>query len=307
MTNSILVNANSGNIAEYLAQYILSKIGIATPVQRQADIGIDFHCALARKTDNRKFFTYHSSFAVQVGTTRKRFRYGTKRGKRVKNPTFKPYELDWLFSQKIPLFVGVVDQKKLEMSLYSTGPMWIARYQYGHVGEINLQPNQCHNPVEDIQSDEILAEGFGDRRCYNIPLFQPIAKLSLTQPGKDIGAASLALEVSIYMESMNLLYRDMGVHYAKWQPNVAPNTITWESKFSEYYAYSPQAGKNVDRQIQGLFPTVYTLAKNLQAQGNIEGLKKISSVFHLVPDSIIPDYLKKDVEAFRKLLDNGVR
>src|SRR5438105_2822095 len=82
---------HEGSRGEYLAQYFLTALGVSAPVIRQEDIGIDFHCALARE-ENKKL-TFHSPFMVQHGAANsKDFTYGGyKKGK------WRNDQIDWLF------------------------------------------------------------------------------------------------------------------------------------------------------------------------------------------------------------------
>ena len=124
-----------GNRSEYLAQYFLSALGVSVPVLRQEDIGADFYCALAKEDDRR--LTFHSPFAVQVGSAESKvFRFGgfDARGK------WRRAAIEWLFSQEIPLFLGMVDRKEARIRIYQTSPMWMIRYKFGDMSEVELLP-----------------------------------------------------------------------------------------------------------------------------------------------------------------------
>jgi hypothetical protein len=54
-----------GNRSELLADYLLSSIGIATPVRRQFDTGIDFYCNLIKDNDSG-YLTFGYPFAIQI-------------------------------------------------------------------------------------------------------------------------------------------------------------------------------------------------------------------------------------------------
>lgn len=125
-----------GNRSEYLAQYFLSALGVSSPVPRQEDIGIDFYCALAKEDGDR--LTFHSPFAVQVGSLdAKSFAYGgmDRKGR------WRKEQLDWLFSQELPLFLATVDKETSSFRLYSTSPLWLIRYGNGDVTEVCLIPD----------------------------------------------------------------------------------------------------------------------------------------------------------------------
>ena len=104
---------HEGNRGEYLAQYFLSALGVSAPVIRQEDIGIDFYCALANEEERK--LTFHSPYIVQHGAVSKIFVYGGYRKEQ-----WRKSELDWLFSQELPLFVCTTDHTKTRLRLSST-------------------------------------------------------------------------------------------------------------------------------------------------------------------------------------------
>ena len=116
---------HEGNRGEYLAQYFLSALGVSAPVIRQEDIGIDFYCALANEEERK--LTFHSPYIVQHGAVSKIFVYGGYRKEQ-----WRKSELDWLFSQELPLFVCTTDHTKTRFRLYSTSAMWLLRYKFGN-------------------------------------------------------------------------------------------------------------------------------------------------------------------------------
>lgn len=118
-------NTSNGDRAEYLAQYLLSFIGLPLPVLRQLDIGIDFVCNISKEENN--ILTFSHPFNVQLkvlneitGETSSSIKYGgfNKKGEA------KTYEIDWLFSQGMPLFIGILDSKNRTILLYSISSIW---------------------------------------------------------------------------------------------------------------------------------------------------------------------------------------
>ena len=208
MPGPLLANARSGNRAEYFAQYVLSALGVSSPVPRSEDIGIDFHCALAHKEGHLLFFEH--TFGVRVGTIgSKEFRYGVSR--KQKPWKFKPYETAWLFAQSLPLFVATVDQKSLTFRPYSTSPMWITKYAVGEPAEIIL--------------------------TYRIPLFRPVVELCLTTfTEEDIECARGALRKAIDTERKYLRYRHFGLHFVEWLLDIVLNDPSTPYSVGHSYA-----------------------------------------------------------------------
>ena len=298
MPGLLLANPRSGNRAEYFAQYVLSALGISSPVLRQEDTGIDFHCALARKEGGRLYFEH--TFAVQVGTVgSKEFRYGVSR--KEKSWTFKPYETEWLFSQSVPLFAATVDQKSLLFRMYSTSPMWITRYLFGQPAEVVLAPDEYHDPSKEVLQQELLPDGFGDRRTYRIPLFKPVVELCLTTfTEEDIEPARGALRKAIDTERKNLRYRDLGVHFVEWLLDIKPNDPTTPHAVGHYYTWNNEPGRNVAQQLDSLLPVIIALGQNLKAQKNMESLEKIFAAFELYDPAHLPEFVRNMVKEFKE-------
>jgi len=64
MSGGLLSSFRKGNRAELLADYLLSSIGICTPVRRQDDYGFDFYCQLSDQESG--YLTFGSSFMIQM-------------------------------------------------------------------------------------------------------------------------------------------------------------------------------------------------------------------------------------------------
>ena len=85
-----------GNLSELLADYLLSNLGIATPVRRQFDNGIDFYCNLM---DNQSgYLTFSHPFAIQIkSSSAKSVIYGSR-----KPIKWREEYMQSLFSNEIP-------------------------------------------------------------------------------------------------------------------------------------------------------------------------------------------------------------
>lgn len=135
MPGSIWFPFRQGNRSEYLALYILSSLGISVYVPRIEDIGADFYCSLTKRDGNR--MTFHLPFIVQVKSSSvEKIPFGGPD----EHGRWRKEEIEWLFSQELPLLVGVVDKETSKLHLYSTSSMWAARYAGGAFGEIVLLP-----------------------------------------------------------------------------------------------------------------------------------------------------------------------
>jgi hypothetical protein len=141
-------------------------------VIRQEDIGVDFHCALARQ-EGRKL-TFHSPYLVQVGSVgSKAYRYGGTHDD--KSQEWRKWEIEWLFAQDLPLLVCTVDRARGQFCLYSTSAIWHAYYEsQSLLGAVELLPDEVEpRPRENIPSH------CGDGFCYFAPLRRPVVELTI--------------------------------------------------------------------------------------------------------------------------------
>lgn len=292
MPGSLWSPFREGNRSEYLAQYFLSALGVSVSVPRPEDIGIDFYCALARKSGER--LTFHSPFAVQVGSFgTKDFSYGgfTKKG------VWQKDQLDWIFSQELPLFLATVDKDTLSFRLYSTSPIWLIRYTFGDVTEIRLIPDAVHDPLKESREPVVKFSGKGGDGCrYNVPLGLPVVELRIDQLKTEIvEKAREGLAKASIIEMRNLTYRRLNVHFSQWILDILSNDDSASLKLGQFYAWNSEPGRNTPEQLEALLPIVVALAHNLKSQNRMDELEKLKGIFSLIPQDKIPDFVRHNL------------
>lgn len=292
MPGSLWAPFREGNRSEYLAQYFLSALGVSVSVPRPEDIGIDFYCALAQEFGQR--LTFHSPFAVQVGS------YGTKDfsyGGFTEKGAWRSEQLEWLFSQELPLFVATVDKDKLAFRLYSTSPIWLTRYTYGTVSEVHLIPDATHDPIKECREEVAHYKDKGGDGCrYNIPLGPPIVTLSIDQLKTDIvEKARIALAKAARVEMLNITYRRLNVHFSQWTLDILTNDDSSVYKIGQFYAWNTEPGRNTPEQLRALLPIVVALAHNLKSQKRFDELNLLKGIFQLIPKEEIPEFVQTNI------------
>ncbi len=192
MTGLLLATPWEGNRNEAFAEYVLSSVAAVMRVRREADFGLDLLCTLMHYDDG----VLHAgrSFGVQVKpVSEPTVTYGRIDGKTGK---WKKYEINWLFSQDQPLFLGIVDLQAFSLKIYSTHRMWWIYNEIDNPGQIVLVPEA--KPAGqlgiDSRSDRfkktelsMLNDGTkaGDGFSYEIPLGEPVASIQLKQLGSE--------------------------------------------------------------------------------------------------------------------------
>ena len=279
---------HDGSRGEYLAQYFLTALGVSVPVIRQEDIGIDFYCALGHEENKR--VTFHSPYMVQHGAVSKNFVYGGYRDNH-----WRSYELDWLFSQELPLFVCTTDQENARFRLYSSSAMWLLRYQFGDkMAQVELCPDAHHDPLKESLCEERVGpvenrEGL----AYWIPLGNPVVDLTINDLEAETRQRAInALRLAIEIEQINLTFRRLGVHVASWADSVRPNDPDSLKGVGGSVFWNSRPGQNVARQIDALKNIAITLTMNFKAQEANSQLAHLAPVFRLFQNESIPDWIR---------------
>lgn len=285
MPGMLLDSFYQGNRSEYLAHYILSALGVAVKVPHEEDIGVDFNCTLARKEGRRLIFG--PSFLVQVKSIadKNELIYG---GPDKKTGVWRKTELDWLFTQDLPLLIGLADKSRQELSLYITCNMWHAYYMKGDIGQVTLLPapaSSTENPISQAtltNMPEWTGKGIGSGERYDIPLGPPILTISLddTENPDKVVHYRQALDHALHWEQQNITYRRLRVHYS-----ISPTFIKTNEPLTAYVAFfaaNPVPGANTTEQLQSVAPILTALAFNFKLQSAQDSLEKMKSIVQLL-------------------------
>lgn len=205
--------ARKGSKAERVADLLLSSIGVCTPVRYEDDIGIDFHCQLG-DVHEEGYVTYHSPFILQVKSNIDGgILYGSKDPKK-----WTSESVNWLFQNKIPLLIGVVDLDAISLSIYDTTGLWqVYNKNGGWSSQILLLPDRHGDEPMRLNMESLplekWIEGQGDGFRHIIDLGKPIAKITYAELNKwgRISNYKAHLANIIYFEQRNIVNHDLGM------------------------------------------------------------------------------------------------
>jgi hypothetical protein len=273
MTNARHASFRAGDRSEYLAQYMLSAIGIANPILRQEDIGHDFHCLLS--TQERGLLNFDSPFTVQIKSDMHPLEYGgvTEQG------IWKEYEIDWLLNQKVPLYIGVIDKASQTLSLYSSAAVLCSYWESKPNKPFKLllvprglkDDSEIQKPTK-VQSGDASGDGFE----YRVDLGNPLIHVSqLDIDSSEINQTVKALlRKAIRTEMRSILFRDYSQPFVNWCRRIRTN----QSYDAGYVSYTPSESKHL---IESSMPTLMAIALALKAHDPVqyENMKKISGIF----------------------------
>ncbi len=212
-----------GDRSEYLAQYLLSAIGIAAPVIRQEDTGIDFVCATGH-TISPGVQSYGSAFAVQVKSSSKpNVTLGGIRKKKPSSQKWRRYELEWMQDQRLPLLLGIVDKTALRIALYSTSAVGLSYVASRGKRPFELRliprsPNAAGDVGMPKESLPKTGVGHGNGKKYSVDLGPPLVSFDAAAIGDDgLRAAIIAdLDHALSFEHLSASFKALGLGFFFW-------------------------------------------------------------------------------------------
>lgn len=288
-------NLYEGDKGEFLAQYLLSFIGLPLPVLRQLDIGIDFYCNISDGGVPLLSFTDYFSLQVKkvnskTGELSQRITFG---GHNDNKTVWKEYEIKWLFSQSIPFYLGIVDVIKSELKIYSTSTIWFIYHRYPNAFEIELKPRLDITKTEIVHDPKDIAElalpeqCFGsDGKTYQVDLGPPIETIRIedchNEDRIDQIKRRLISEINL-IDKRNLMQRDIGSPFLWWNRQSIAGTIGWATYGSP--RFSPDTIYDI------LVPALSPLALYFKSNGDIEKFNRVRKVMDIFSEKVPPEII----------------
>lgn len=267
--------AVEGSQNESLAAYLLGHLCAPVKVPREHDFGIDYFCQLyapggRRSVDSRDLF------AVQVkGGNDSVVHYGG-----VRENQWRSYEIAWLRSVMIPLFVARTDMSAGTISLHSMGPVWRVLWQTEQPFEINCVPGRASTEDVDIEeiTREISSEAYGDKTIWTVPLGPPLLYFSNTElTNPDFAPnAQYVLKRQIEFERRNLLNFFQGVALHECLGRWRTNDFTSQARYHRAMFWDRTQGKNISLLASAVAPGLVNLGVHLQWQDNPDAYRLIA-------------------------------
>jgi hypothetical protein len=284
MSGKIMSFARKGSVAERIADLWLSMIGVCTPVRHEDDYGFDFHCELADLQDG-KYVSFHSPFMLQVKSSiNDGILYGESKPER-----WKSESINWLFRNKMPLFIGVVDVKTLQLSLYDTSGLWQV-YNENGAWSSQIQLVSKYHPEGEMRNNidrvklENWEEGKGDGYRYVVDLGNPVVIFSWSEVENKVmmDLRKAHLTGLIYLEKKNILNRDLGMR------------VFLEIKANEPGSHTFMTGALVgghpnlvpDKVMSELLPGLVSLTIKLKLDGREDQCKALSQFLATFEESL---------------------
>jgi len=156
---------------EHLASFLLSRISfVANPITVADDIGSDFFCTLFEAKEGAHLLP-RNSFAIQIKSSKSAFEVTNK--------------IEYLEKLELPFFVGVADQSKLMLSVYSGEWLPILFSYYGIPQVLRLSPDD-NRTGDDNYCEKKSAEEYTLRMPFVLDLNAQDDRRSVAAKGLEL-------------------------------------------------------------------------------------------------------------------------
>jgi hypothetical protein len=288
----------SGNRAEYLAQYMLSKFGVSVPIMRQEDHGFDFYCSIdVAKEGVLPDFRHAFYVQVKLGEPKP-----VKVGGMTTSGEWRSPQVHWLLNLDLPLLLGFVDIQQHTLKLYQTSARWLLYYKAIDSAppmQISLEPSVSVSAPTFKPSKSAAAKKVSghDGQHWHVSLGPALVEINLA----DLDAEAKVLKVKeklgeyVSLERINISHRELRSQFASWVCSVDWNNKPFQRAFvMEEEKFPPSKSVEFYRECA---PYLASLIFRLKASGDtVEFVKAVELFRSLEPRLRLPPDLKRVLE-----------
>lgn len=268
MSGTRLYNFREGDRSEYLATYLLSGLGLINPVPRQEDIGVDFHCQLADQ--EKGVLSFGNPFIIQIkSSSTKSILYGN-----LEQDKWDLKQIEWLFKQNQPFFIGSVDKETMKISIYDCSTLYHLRFLPKTPTFIEFtfeDNNEVYRPEKEIINTWSRKDSDGYKHIIKLGL--PLITIDNSDlQNKDVLKIKKdILRQAVEINQYNVIHIHKNIGWINYISKIDTNekfTLAWDSLIATN-------DKIIDNLINTLDFPILNLAMNLYANGEYEKLKSI--------------------------------
>jgi len=304
MSGKQVFNWREGDRTEYLADFLLSALGMVTHIPRQEDIGVDFYCALA---DHEKgVTTFGFPFLAQVKSIEKPVVH-IKPPKRYRHQKgVMPDHLSWLYRQGLPMFLALVDKEDFSIRLFSLSPVWFLYYDRENCPDcssLRLVPRTDGNDTGPVGPPRRLGKVTSSPESfeYEVDLGFPVASFSVedTANRQTLLKQKTFLRLCIDCDLRNRVFFRAELPHFYWIAETNPDQ---EGPIPAFYSGEAPRGAEASRNVHSLLgPALLPLALRYKGDNRPDLLRALRKLFREMPEDTIPSDLQKALpEVFSK-------
>jgi hypothetical protein len=246
---------------------------VRTP--RQEDYGIDAFCHV-RTPLNASSSTVGGTFGVQVRGPGVDLQFGG-----IEKGTWKNYEIEWLRSLAVPLYLARVSSDCSRIDLYSLWPIWLVLGQTREPFKIICR---CDEPAEDPQAvgarsaETVNGSPGGDGKVWHVPIGPPFLSFTQTDMNDPVFVANAACSMANWLsvDRRNIIRALQGVAYVEGIKEWATNDFTTTVVPLKQFMAWTRSRQSVIELVKVLEPIVVNLGVHLQSQDD-------PAVFSMIP------------------------
>lgn len=285
MSGIRLYSFREGDRSEYLANYLLSGLGLVTVVPRQEDIGFDFYCQLADQEKGNLTFGY--PFIVQVKSDGiDDISYGS-----TKMSEWKREHIEWLFRLELPFLIGIVNKKQMQIDIYNCSTLRFLFVENPNPSVIEFKPRIPQSTSDIGKPHREALQNWtdtdkGDGHKYTIDIGNPLVTITNDDiyNHQVLAHKKHILRNVVVMEQNNILYRKLTLPHFHW----ALNIDTDKGFIPAWYYGTTNNPAVLTNHYRTLGPGLISLAINLRANGQEELLKQLIPILRELPKDVIP-------------------
>lgn len=263
-----------GESYEVFAESILNRFATLTRIGAKQDFGTDMYCH-PRIESGLHTETVTELCMLQIKGGSAKLQYGG----RDDHKNWKSREFEWLKSLWAPIYLAHVDDKYLEVNIYSLWPIWWVLWQSPAPFKIKFlvrpattTPHNCVHPVPHPSDDGV---GCGDGQTWTIDLGPPMLQLNHQDLNNDLFRTQ-AIDIFRYwirVDRQIVALFHTGIPFIEavpqWVTNQKPGgRLEWLLMYST-------PGTNIESLARATTPVVLALGAHLQHQDNCEAFRLI--------------------------------
>jgi len=216
-SSSMLTNLRDGDMAEYLAQFMLSNLGASILTPRPEDHGFDFHCTI-NAAERNKPPEFKDSFYLQtkLGDPKEIEVGGNTSGGR-----WRRGQIHRVLNMDIPLLMGFVDVTRHQITIFQTSARWMLYYELitgRRPFKIIFRPSPSISKPASRKARSVNPTKEHDGKRWSVDLGPPLLRMRLhkLRDGKTIRAIKRTLTDYIEMERRSAAHRILCTQWALW-------------------------------------------------------------------------------------------
>lgn len=290
---------------EALVRELIGHLCAPSQVPREHDFGIDYFCQLY--SFGTASVTSEDLFSLQVKGLTEALRYGgtDEDGK------WRDYEIRWLRSQALPIFLARVNQQDYAVDIYSLGLLWRVLWQAQNPLEIRCTTEDAtastYTVAQATAEPARHGNGYGDGLTWTVPLGPPFLRLTHSDLRDEnfVRDARDHLARYVELERMNLIRFMLRTAIHRHPETWVTNSFGPITKVHKAMYWSRIPGENIVELMKAVEPSLVNLGVHLQWQNDRSAYRLIDVLEWLNENSQLGAFGRGLLDGLKNARDAG--